>query len=371
MPKQQCITSLLIRTAWLLAAMVIAPTTSNAFPADFDGDGVADLALWRNTDATWYVIPSGNATPSCFSLFGVGAALQFGLPGDKPFIGDFDGDGIADPSVFRPNNLTLYIKPSSWCPTASLVTVSLAGTGIAATDIPDAGEVTNDAYEDLLMYRPPSGSVSPTWYVRSSQLGTVSSFPAGAGLSSVIDGAVTVTGNYRTNSGGLFLGAEPTAFNRGRSFISGFGTTNAVSWSWISMEHGTPAFGTADLHLNWHYGSTVVLHSDVPVNGNYGGPTNLHNDFVRWRGTLSPSTKWNIDLNPGATTSVDWGLIGDIPVGGDYDGAPTLLDDPMVFRPSEGRWYLKSSSCPNHMIPVGSGTCIRDWGISGDRPMGN
>jgi hypothetical protein len=39
-------------------------------------------------------------------------AVQFGISTDKPVVGDYDGDGRADQAVYRPSNATWYILGS-------------------------------------------------------------------------------------------------------------------------------------------------------------------------------------------------------------------------------------------------------------------
>ena len=62
---------------------------------------MADYAIWRPTDGNWWIIPSSNPN-SPYSQ-------QWGLPGDSPVAGDFDGDGFADFAVVRPSEQSLWL----------------------------------------------------------------------------------------------------------------------------------------------------------------------------------------------------------------------------------------------------------------------
>ncbi len=75
---------------------------------DFNGDGLDTVSIYRPSEARFHIINELGSKNG-----GLGAAdvsYLFGNPGDKPFVGDFDGDGIETVGLHRESTGLVYFR---------------------------------------------------------------------------------------------------------------------------------------------------------------------------------------------------------------------------------------------------------------------
>ncbi len=117
---------------------------------DFDGDGCDSVSVYRPSESRVFVI-NRLATDDT----GLGAAeadFVFGNPGDKPFVGDFDGDSIDTIGLHRESTGLMYFRNSN--------TQGVADAQFIYGDAGDrvvGGDWTADGVSSPAIFRPTQG----------------------------------------------------------------------------------------------------------------------------------------------------------------------------------------------------------------------
>ena len=127
------------------------PRATQSHVGDFDGDGTTDLTVFRPSIGTWLTLQSGSNTF---------VSTQFGQNGDLPVDGDFDGDSRNDVAVFRPATGDWFRLNSS---TGEFTGLHFGQNG----DKPVAADYDKDGKADIAVWRPSAGD----YYILNSSNG--------------------------------------------------------------------------------------------------------------------------------------------------------------------------------------------------------
>ena len=231
---------------------------------DYNGDGLSDIAVFRPDTGLWAVRGLGR--------------LYFGRPGDIPVSGDYPGEGYASVAVYRPSTGLWAIK--------ELTRIYFGN----ANDRPVPGDYDGDGTCDMAVFDRTTGR----WAIRD--------------ISRVYFGAADD------------LPAPADYDGDGSEDIALFRSSNGL---WAIREVSRLYFGTA---------------GDTPVPGAF-----------QWYGSgreVGPFKSLPAIYRPAAglwavrgSTRYYFGMSGDTPVIGDFEGS--FLDNIAIFRPESGLWAIR------------------------------
>lgn len=242
----------------------------------------SDLAVWRPSTGTWWVMGGGEGSQQ--------ATQQWGTNGDVPVPGDFDGDGRTDFSIFRPASNQWWVLRSG-DGTFSTLTFGAAG------DLAAPADFDGDGRTDHAVFRASSG----TWFCVLSSSGQSVQFQFGT-------------------SGDV---PDPRDFD-------GDGKADLAVW-----RASNRTFYTRNTS-NSSFGAVQFASGGAPVSGDYDGDG-------RADPAIRNGSEWVIrDSASGSVRTVAWQTASDVAVPNDYDGDGRT--DIAVWRPANGNWYIRKST---------------------------
>lgn len=133
---------------------------------DFDGDGITDVGVRRASNQTWFILNSSGQDLISGNADGI-TRMRFGLnAADIPVPADYDGDGITDLAVRRPSNQTWFVRNSSGVDevTGNSDGITRLVFGRNAQDIPVVADYDGDGRADFAVRRPST----QMWFIRNS-----------------------------------------------------------------------------------------------------------------------------------------------------------------------------------------------------------
>jgi hypothetical protein len=284
---------------------------------DFEGDGAADLAVFRPTEQNWYLqLSSTNQTQT----------INFGRANDRLVVGDYDSDRKADITNFQTDN-PAFPGQGVWQIRKSAdnsVRTELWGL---PGDIPLAVNIDNNNTSDLGVFRESNGH----WYIRK--------------MGDIIKPLVNPENwqDYVIIKWGT-AGDKPLVADFNNDRIDELIVFRPSEGNWYIYDTVNNSYKII------HWG----INGDIPMAKDFDGDSRA--DLAVFR----PSEgRWYIQNSlDNSITIKQFGLNGDIPVPADFD--KDSVADIAVFRPSEGRWYGIGSS--------NNAFFVNQFGLNGDIP---
>jgi hypothetical protein len=288
----------------------VPPVPTAAATATIGSSGGGDTTgVFRPTDGLLYL---KNKNDTGFA----DAALNYGLPGDYPVVGDWDGNGTVTIGIYR--GKTFYLRNENTLGFATIV-FDFGQVG----DQPIAGDWDGDGVDTIGIYRPSSGQ----FQLRNTN--TEGPSEASFFLGNV--GDVGIAGDW--NGDGL----DSTGVFRPSNGVIFLKDNNETGFADYALNYGLP--------------------SDKPVMGDWD------NDGIDTIGIYRNGTFYlrNENTNGFATIVFGLGIPGDIPIAGNWDGMPSEDLPPIIppttrVLPATTTQYLSSVSGDGTVFTFSQGT---------------
>jgi hypothetical protein len=246
--------------AWGLG-VGFSSSNDKATPADFDGDGKTDIAVWRFglTSPGFWILQSSDGTVR-FEPFGA-------LNDDTSIVDDYDGDGKADPAVYRAGaSGTFFYRGSLNNPSGNITYVPWGTTGDRALP----GDFDGDGKADFHVVRD-SGGLAQHW--------------------TLLTGGGTRTVQYGLTNDKFLTGDFDAD---GRTDVAAV-RANGVNYDWYVLRSAT----ASTLSVQWGNPATDFL-----TPGDYDGDNRT--DFAVWR-SGGGAASFYIKGSSSATRQFAWG----------------------------------------------------------------
>jgi hypothetical protein len=252
-------------------------------PADYDGDGITDAAVWRPSTGEWFVLLSASG--------GVSQVTQWGASTDVPLPGDYDGDGETDFAVYRPSQDAVIVQNDS-CGDWQTIDLSARGIGPGT---PVVGDVDGDGRDDPGTYNAATGNMS--MLVDALKPSTTPSVKWMTLVTNATPAIADYDGDYKDD---LATFTPTTKWTRGGIWTIQKSSTNTVdtqTWGGALGDRPVPADydGAANANCDLDTSPASCVAADLAVWNSFTG-------------------NWTIRRADGSARVVQWGQNGDIPI---------------------------------------------------------